>query len=118
MGDEWITDFIGDDRQHEDHEIDMIFSLLSDRYTRFAMQYLVDNPSSTLDELSEVVAGWEAAYHHRVVTPSDHDTIRIYLHHVALPRLDRHQLVNFDPEDQVVTEAAIPSFVDELLSTV
>lgn len=86
-----------------DAPLDEIFEVLSDQQTRFALYYLADTTTATLDEVAEAVTGFEAQASDTIATPDDKQDVRIQLYHRVLPRLDARGFVEFDADELTVT---------------
>lgn len=84
---------------------DELHRVLSWQLCRRTLTYLLENNESTVDELAEVLCGWEAA--DGVVSAERYRQIRITLHHQHLPRLAMAGLVRYTPEDNHVVLADI-----------
>ena len=95
--------------------LDELFNALADEYTRYTLYYLSDQPTVTLEQLADVVAGIEATTADAVATPADHGRIRIHLYHITIPRLEELGYVDFDPDEQTVTRATMPPAVRTVL---
>jgi predicted transcriptional regulator len=97
--------------------VDETLAVLSDRYARYVLYYLAEHASASLDELAEVVAGWEATDRDTITTTDEYGRIRMRLYHVVLPKLDAVDYVDFDTSDVTVRRADVPSFVSSVLGT-
>lgn len=97
-----------------DGPLDELFRALSDRHVRYAVRYLHDRPTATLDRLADAVTALEAAATGAVATPSDREQVRLELYHVALPKLDALGYVDFDADDCTVAGSDIPPAVRSL----
>ncbi|WP_254763740.1 DUF7344 domain-containing protein [Natrinema marinum] len=95
--------------------VDDVLRLLTDRYARYAIVYLHDHPTVTLEELADVVVATDASVRGSIAEPSDRDPIRTQLYHVILPRLEALGFVAFDAEANAVTDAEIPTAVTDAL---
>lgn len=119
MGDDWLEDFmetIGG--MEEEYPLDEIFRLLSDQYVRYTLDYLSASSTTSLDELTDVIAGLEAVEQEAIITPVEHDRIRIRLYHVVLPQLDECGFVQFDATDKTIEQSNVPSPVVALLDEI
>lgn len=83
--------------------LDQIFDLLSKRRRRYVLYYLEqhDGPVS-VDDLAEAVAEWERDPASVQITDGGSTRIEIELKHNHLPRADAADLVEYDPEANVV----------------
>jgi hypothetical protein len=99
----------------DDIPLDEVFDLLSNNYARYTVYYLFDQPTSSLDQLADGVAGIRATATDTIVTPSEREKISISLYHNILPRLDDLDYVDFDSDETTVTRTEIPTQVYSLL---
>lgn len=81
---------------------DDVLRAMGERQCRYTLYYLLDNGTVSLDDLTDVLAGWIAATDRRVTTALDHHSLRISLFHTYLPKLSDSGLVDFDPEQETV----------------
>jgi len=97
--------------------VDAGFGAVADARRRYALYYLRERESATLDELATVVAGWRAAREDPTggVTPADRDRVRTELHHVHLPALASAGAVSYDADAGVVTLESLSPFLDAVL---
>lgn len=95
--------------------VDDVFRLLADRHARYALIYLHDNPTSTIEELADVLAAKDASVRATIATPADRNPIRIRLYHSILPRIDALGFIAFDAETNAVTGADIPTAVTDAM---
>lgn len=95
--------------------LDRALAVLVDRRVRYVLSYLAENETTTVEDLADVVAGREAVAAGTIVSPTDHDRIRLRLHHSVLPRLDEAEYVDFEPETGTVTRLERPPSLDRLL---
>ncbi|WP_226041039.1 hypothetical protein [Natrinema sp. DC36] len=91
--------------------VDDVFQLLADRHARYALLYLYDNPTPTIEELADVLAAKDASVQATIARPADRNPIRIRLYHAILPRIDALGFITFDAETNAVTDADIPTAV-------
>jgi hypothetical protein len=98
-------------------EIDAAFDALSDVHRRYALYYLQDRDSTTIDELATVLASWLGTREDEtaVVTPEDRERLRISLHHAHLPNLAESELIRYDSETEVVSIEPLPETVQAIL---
>ncbi|PGF15025.1 hypothetical protein CP556_02040 [Natrinema sp. CBA1119] len=95
--------------------VDDVFRLLADRHARYALIYLHDNPTPTVEELADVLAAKDASDRATIATPADRNPIRIRLYHAILPRIDALGFIAFDSGTNAVTDAAIPTAVTDAM---
>ncbi|MFC7079933.1 DUF7344 domain-containing protein [Halorussus caseinilyticus] len=98
-------------------EVDAVFGVLSDVHRRYALYYLRDRESATVDELATILAGWLGTREDagKVVTPEDRERERTALHHVHLPKLAEAEYVRYDPETDDVTLELLPELAETVL---
>lgn len=119
MDEDWLESLLGAANGIENEsDLDVLLRLLSDRYVRYVLSYLSTTPSTSLDELADVIAGFEAADRGTIIGPEDHDRIRIRLYHVVLPKLDEHGYIQFDTTDQTIELTHVPSPISTLLDEI
>lgn len=92
-----------------------LFSALSQRRRRIVCYHLRETGRADLRTLADTVSGWLA------VGPGpddsvDHESVRVDLHHVHLPKLDDSGLIDYDCDEQVATWKPVPAFADEVLA--
>ncbi|MDS0474482.1 hypothetical protein [Natrinema sp. 1APR25-10V2] len=95
--------------------VDDVFRLLTDRHARYAIVYLHDHSTATLEELADIVTATDASVEGTLAGPADRDPIRTRLYHLTLPRLEELGFVAFDAERKVVTDADIPTAVTDAM---
>lgn len=92
---------------------DVLFDALANRTRRRVAWYLLDESHASLDELADVLAGWELA-EADVVDATRRDRIACGLDHVHLPKLAEAGVVEYDRDAGTVSLAALPETVEEL----
>lgn len=95
--------------------LDEILNLLSDRYIRYTLYYLSEHTATTIDTLTDVIAGWEAIETGTIISSETHRRIRIRLYHVTLPKLDYHDYVDFDTDDYTIKQSEKSAMLTPLL---
>lgn len=119
MDDDWLDDLLETlGGMEEDYPLDEIFRLLSDQYVRYTLDYLSASSTTSLGELADIIAGLEAVEQETIITPVDHDRIRIRLYHVVLPQLDECGYIQFDATDRTIEQSNVPSPVVALLDEI
>lgn len=98
-----------------DRSVDELLRLLSDRDVRITVAYLYDHPNATLDELATVIVGKTAVDESRIGTESDYQRACVHLYHSVLPRLDDHDLLEFDHDEKAVRDVDVPPVVFTVL---
>lgn len=94
---------------------DDVLRLFADRRARYAVVYLADHPTPTLEELANVIAAKDASVEGTIATPADRDRVRIRLYHAILPKLESLGFITYDGETNAVTETDIPPVVIDAL---
>lgn len=95
-----------------------VVEVLSAPIPRYTVRYLLEAETATLEELADVVTGWENADTGAVASKTDRDRLRIDLYHVHLPRLDAMDVVAFDPTEKTASLAAAPDTIEPILEWV
>lgn len=90
--------------------------VLTDPVARHALYYLRQDEVGTvsLDRLADAVAGWTGAGD-GLVTPAEHDRVRLRLYHVCLPALEDFGVVAFDSDAETVALDDPPEELWQLL---
>ncbi|MCU4925250.1 hypothetical protein OB905_04515 [Halobacteria archaeon AArc-dxtr1] len=88
--------------------LDELFGVLANAHARYTLYFLSDRQTATLEELTDAVTGFEAAATDRLAISTDHDRVRIQLHHVVLPKLDTLGYLEFDVETLTVARTNSP----------
>jgi len=98
--------------------VDAVFGAIADDNRRYALYYLADRGATDVERLATVVAGWTSAGADptAVVTPDERERVRVALHHVHLPRLEREEFVRYDREAGTVELADVPELLDTVLA--
>ena len=96
-------------------DLDEFYQLLGSASRRRVLYYLQEHPEITLEELSDVVAGWKAVEEDAVVGPRERDRIRISLHHTDVPRLAESDVVEYDRESREVALKQLPEPLSRIL---
>lgn len=98
-------------------KVDAIFGALSDVHRRYALYYLQDRGSATIDELATVLASWLGTCEDEtaVVTPADRERLLTELDDDHLPELADTAFVNYDREAGDVAVESLPEIVETIL---
>ena len=108
---------IDDEREQSDTRssvaADELYRALSQQTSRRTLAYLLDVGESSVDELADVLCGWESES--GVVTSERHERIRAALHHQHLPELDAVGVVTYHPGDGNVELVAVDAQTRALL---
>lgn len=91
-----------------DAPLDEIFEVLSNRQSRFALYYLGDAGTASLDEVAAAVTGFEAQASDAIASPDDEQGVKTRLYHLVLPKLDAQGFVEFDADERTVTLTGLP----------
>ena len=75
---------------------DRVRSVLGKTRRRFVLYYLLSNEYTDIDSLSVQIAAWEEEESVTSVDEAARRRVKISLHHNHLPRLERHDIVEFD----------------------
>ena len=94
---------------------DVLLDVLSDRYARYVLYYLSEEPTATLEGLADTAIGLAATETGSIASPRDRDEMCVRLYHLVLPKLDDAGYIAFDSETRRVERAEIPAVLDELL---
>ena len=88
---------VGVDDQHE---------LLRDPRRRYALYYFLSNDYMNIDTLALQIAAWEEGETVGTVSETAQQSVKVALHHLHLPKLAEHDVVEYDVRsgDVVVAE--------------
>jgi hypothetical protein len=81
---------------------DEFYRALASTPRRRLLGYLLGERESTVDELAEMLVGWEAASNGETGTGEEYTRMRIELQHSHLPLLASVGLIAYDSEDGTV----------------
>ncbi|QLG47435.1 DUF7344 domain-containing protein [Natrinema halophilum] len=95
--------------------VDDVLRLFADRHARYAVVYLIDNPTPTLEDLADVIAAKDATNESTIAAPADRNQIRTHLYHAILPRIEALGFITFETETNAVTGTDIPNAVADAL---
>lgn len=84
---------------------DDLYAALARHPRRRVLSYLLQQPTATVDELADLLVGWEAAASDRAMGPDERTRVLLELVHVHLPHLDDADLVVYDAEADADAEA-------------
>lgn len=93
---------------------DTLFRLLADGRRRRVLWFLLERPESSVEELADVLAGWQAS-EGELVGPDDRRKLLLSLHHHHLPALVDGELVRYDADSGSVRLSSLPSPVEVLV---
>ena len=77
---------------------DDLYAALARYPRRRVLSYLLEQPTASVDELADLLVGWEAAARDRSMGPDERTRVLLELVHVHLPHLDDAELVVYDAE--------------------
>lgn len=75
---------------------DAVFDVLANAERRFAIYYLLEHRTASVEDLADVVTGWSGAATHGMATPEDWDRVHAGLLHRHLPAMSDAGLVEYD----------------------
>lgn len=81
---------------------DDAFEMLSNTRRRYVVHYLEGEETVELGKLSRQVAAWENGIDRREVTSDQRKRVYTALRQSHLPRMDRNEFVEFDPDRGVI----------------
>ncbi|MEF8785073.1 MAG: transcriptional regulator [Haloarculaceae archaeon] len=94
---------------------DRLYRSLAARPRRRLLYYLLDADEATVEELAEVLVGWEATESGGMATTAEYEQMLTALRHSHLPALEDANLVTYDPDDGTVTTGEMADGVRDLL---
>lgn len=77
---------------------DDLYGVLASTMRRRALYFLLEHDRTTVDELADTLAGWEAAAENEHVGRERRQRLYVSLHHVHLPRLAEAGFVTHDTD--------------------
>ncbi|RLM56853.1 ArsR family transcriptional regulator [Halobellus sp. Atlit-31R] len=95
---------------------DDFYRALASGRRRRLLAILFDDSESTVDELANVLTGWETTEAGTMATLDDRDRIAVELRHVHLPVLDDVGLVTYDTQTGAVRLDDVDDVVSGLIS--
>lgn len=97
-------------------ELDVALELLGDETRRYLLYFLRENEECSLDDLADVLTGWEAVRdEHATGTPAERSRLAVELYHKHLPKLDDAEVLAFDREAKVISLSGLSPPFDRLL---
>lgn len=94
---------------------DEVFAALGERARRLALYYLRWRRRADVDELADVVTGWQRADRRGMASRAERDRIRAALHDRHLPVLAEAGLVDYDGAGGCVSPAQLSEPVRSLV---
>jgi len=85
---------------------DRLGAVLGKSRRRFALYYLLSNEYTDIDTLSVQIAAWEQGETVTSVDEAARRQVKIALHHNHLPRLETHDVIEFDVRSGDVVRTA------------
>jgi hypothetical protein len=96
-----------------------VFEILSNRRRRFVIHYLQGNGNrASLGELAEEIAAWESGIEPEAVASDERKRVYTSLQQFHLPKLDDHEVVEFDDREGVIERTAAADDIDLYLEVV
>lgn len=93
---------------------DQLFKVLANTTRRRTLWLLLDDPRTTVSELSDTLVGWWAT-ENAIVAPEDRERVATALSHVHLPILEDSGLVRFDSDDGEIRLSALSEPVRDMI---
>ena len=97
-------------------EDDRLYRALASRPRRRLLYYLSDIERATVDELADVLVGWETSQRGGMATEAARDRTETELRHSHLPTLADAGLVTYDRQTGRVECAPLDTAVSDLLT--
>jgi|AntRauTorcE11898_2_1112593.scaffolds.fasta_scaffold19123_2 DNA-binding transcriptional ArsR family regulator len=94
---------------------DRLYRSIAARPRRRLLSYLLDSDEATVEELAEVLVGWDMTESGGMATTEEYERVVALLRHSHLPTLAEANLVTYDPGDGTVTVGEIAESVRDLL---
>ena len=105
-------------RGNRKDSLSTVFELLSDPRRRFVVSYLQDCRRTKLDELADVVTGWEESRRgDAIATREKREAVAVRLHHVDLPKLAAAGVLEYDYRLKLAEFVGLPGPMAEVLAT-
>ena len=106
-----------DRRAYREDSLGVTFELLSDPRRRFVVSYLQDHRRAKLDELADVVTGWEESRRgDAIATREKRDAVAVALHHVDLPKLAAWGVLEYDHRLKLAEFVDLPDPMADILA--
>lgn len=96
-------------------QLDRGFDVLTDRTRRFALYFLLEQQSASIDELADVVTSWTHVADGEPGTRDRRDRIYQSLVHQHVPALDDAGIVDHDGETDTVSMRPCPEPIRDLV---
>lgn len=94
---------------------DELYRALAAEQRRRVLHFLLENPTSTVAELADVLAGWDSDEGGGMATPEDRQLKHVGLYHVHLPILNDAGLLAHDRSSGDVSVDDIPDSVQKIV---
>lgn len=94
---------------------DDVFGVLREEPRRYALYFLLEYETVSIDELADVVAGWRRVDGFGIVDRSERDAVHTALLHRHLPTMAAAELLTVDSEMGTVTRTNWPTDVREFV---
>lgn len=82
--------------------LDAVLGVLSDQRRRYALYYLQDQTTATLQEVAAQVATWETERGEQAAESVQTDQVYTDFYHRHLPKLADANLIEYDPREELV----------------
>lgn len=94
---------------------DELYQALAAEPRRRILSHLLEQPTTSVDEMADVLTGWRAIEENEVVGPDVRERTYSRLHHVDLPMLEDVGLLTYDVDDD---EIRLSSLADPVRDTI
>jgi len=94
---------------------DELYRVLAARPRRRILAFLLEESSGTVEELTTMLSGWRAGQSSTMITPEEHERIRIELYHKHLPYLDQGGFIEFDPAANTARLTSLEADIQQLI---
>ncbi|WP_306057349.1 DUF7344 domain-containing protein [Natronococcus wangiae] len=97
------------DRSRADRDtIDDAFSVLRDQDRRYALYFLLEHETASLEEIADVVTGWTRASEYGMAGRNTRDRVHADLLHRHVPAMVAADVVGYDEETDTLSFAPCP----------
>ncbi|WP_265111149.1 DUF7344 domain-containing protein [Halosolutus halophilus] len=95
--------------------IDHGFAVLRDQARRYALYFLLEQETASVEELADVVTAWMEATSYGMATSQQRDRIHQTLVHQHLPILADSEIVDYDAGTNTVSLTPCPDAIREFV---
>lgn len=92
-----------------------VYRALSAQPRRRVVAYLLETQEATVEELAEVLCGWNLSDTSPMATAKDHETMQLRLVHLHLPLLEDVGLLAYDHDNGDVQMQALDSPLKQVI---